>query len=97
VDHQTTSQGVHAIQYQVIIRESNNLTKSYDKQILVSQNPNNNVIQVQIVGSTSQVYEVISIFRLNTEQGNKVEVQLKGKKLWEIEFRNSYKTFQFMQ
>jgi hypothetical protein len=55
------------------------------------------MIQVQIVGSTSQVYEVISIFRLNTEQGNKVEVQLKGKKLWEIEFRNSYKTFQFMQ
>lgn len=54
----------------------------------MSKNKLNDVVEIRIV-TKQAVYEVISVYRLQTyndEQGNKVEVSLRGKKVWEIQF-----------
>jgi len=54
----------------------------------VSLNPTNETVEIRI---GSQSYEVISHWR--HEESNRIEVTLKGKKCWELEFFSIYKTF----
>lgn len=47
--------------------------------------------------NSSSTYEVISVYKLDSELGPKIEVSLRGKKTWELQFQNIYKAFQFLQ